>query len=76
MELQWTKRSLLLLMRLITSINFWDRYLAVNKRLGDKVWGYMELDQGGAKNKRITRAKLHDLGINPIPVWHLFKRWR
>ena len=48
----------------------WDRYIAVNKRLGDKVWGYMELDQGGAKNKRITRAKLHDLGINPIPVWH------
>ena len=48
----------------------WDRYLVVNKRLGDKVWGYMELDQGGAVNKRITRQKLHDLGINPIPVWH------
>ena len=48
----------------------WDRYVALVRRLGDKVWGYMELDQGGAKNKRITRAKLHDLGINPIPVWH------
>lgn len=48
----------------------WDKYVRINKRLGDKVWGYMELDQGGAKNKRITRQKLHDIGINPIPVWH------
>ena len=48
----------------------WNNYQKVNKRLGDKVWGYMELDQGGAHNKRITRSKLHDLGINPIPVYH------
>jgi hypothetical protein len=48
----------------------WDRYTNLVKKLGDKVWGYMELDQGGAVNKRITRQKLHDLGINPIPVWH------
>ena len=48
----------------------WDRYTNLVKRLENKVWGYMELDQGGAKNKRITRQKLHDLGINPIPVWH------
>lgn len=48
----------------------WDKYIKVMKRLGSQAWGYMELDQGGAKNKRITRQKLHDLGFNPIPIWH------
>lgn len=48
----------------------WERYTGLVKRFENRVWGYMELDQGGAINKRITRKKLHDLGINPIPVWH------
>lgn len=48
----------------------WTRYLEVVRRFGDRCWGYIELDQGGRDNKRITRAKLHDLGLNPIPVYH------
>lgn len=48
----------------------WDKYVAIINALGSKAWGFMELDQGGAVNKRITRQKLHDIGINPIPVWH------
>lgn len=37
---------------------------------GDRVWGTIELDQGGAANKRKTRARLEDLGLAPIPVYH------
>jgi hypothetical protein len=48
----------------------WSSYLAVHRLWGDKVWGYIELDQGGADNKRKTRAKLHDEGITPMPVYH------
>lgn len=48
----------------------WDRYLEVAERIGDRAWGYMELDQGGAEHKRITRGRLNDLGVFPIPVWH------
>lgn len=46
------------------------RYVELTKRWGDDLWGYIELDQGGAVNKRITRARLHDLGLDPIPVYH------
>lgn len=46
------------------------RYVELAQRWGDDLWGYIELDQGGAANKRITRAKLHDLGLDPIPVYH------
>lgn len=48
----------------------WDTYLAVHAKYGEKVWGMIELDQGGADRKRETRAKLADLGITPIPVYH------
>lgn len=48
----------------------WDKYLELVTSYADDLWGYVELDQGGAVNKRITRAKLHDLGLNPIPVYH------
>ncbi len=47
-----------------------DRYIELVSRWGDRLWGYIELDQGGAANKRITRARLHDLGLDPIPVYH------
>lgn len=45
-------------------------YLKVVDYLGDRAWGYIELDQGGMVNKRITRAKLEDHGVVPIPVYH------
>lgn len=47
-----------------------DRYIELVTRWGDRLWGYIELDQGGAANKRITRARLHDMGLDPIPVYH------
>lgn len=48
----------------------WGRYLELVNRYGDQLWGYIELDQGGRDQKRITRQKLHDLGVRPIPVYH------
>jgi hypothetical protein len=38
----------------------------------DRLSGYTELDQGGRDHKRRTRTRLHDLGLNPIPVYHPF----
>lgn len=49
-----------------------DRYVELATTYGDQLWGYIELDQGGATNKRRTRQRLHDLGLNPIPVYHPF----
>lgn len=49
-----------------------SRYLNIVQRYGDRLWGYIELDQGGMENKRRTRARLHDLGLRPIPVYHPF----
>lgn len=46
------------------------QYVDITTRYGDQLWGYIELDQGGALNKRKTRAKLEDLGLRPIPVYH------
>lgn len=48
----------------------WKAYLTTFDRYSDRAWGWIELDQGGAVNKRITRAKLNDLGIFPMPVYH------
>lgn len=48
----------------------WERYCKIVTRFGDRVWGYIELDQGGRENKKKTRAKLNDLGLKPIPVYH------
>lgn len=47
-----------------------DRYVHLAQQWGDQLWGYIELDQGGKENKRLTRARLHDLGLDPIPVYH------
>lgn len=48
----------------------WTRYLRLVQKLGAESWGYIELDQGGVENKRRTRAKLEQLGLRPIPVYH------
>ena len=40
-----------------------DRYCKLIKRLGDKVWGYIEVDQGGRENKIKTRKRLEDLSL-------------
>lgn len=49
-----------------------NRYVRLHERFGDRLWGIIELDQGGAVRKRETRKRLHDLGIDPIPVYHPF----
>jgi hypothetical protein len=46
------------------------RYVTLVQRYGDRLWGFVELDQGGAVNKRRTRAGLENLGIIPMPVYH------
>lgn len=48
----------------------WDTYVKVAADYEDVLWGYIELDQGGAANKRRTRAKLEALDLRPIPVYH------
>lgn len=49
-----------------------DKYCSLIDRLRHKVWGYIEIDQGGRENKIKTRARLEELGITPIPVYHPF----
>lgn len=49
-----------------------DRYVYLCRRYGDRLWGYIELDQGGMANKRRTRARLEDMDLRPIPVYHPF----
>jgi hypothetical protein len=49
-----------------------ERYVSILSAVGDKVWGYIEIDQGGRENKIKTRAKLEALGLRPIPVYHPF----
>lgn len=48
----------------------YERYVYLARTFGDDLWGYAELDQGGKENKRVTRAKLEDLGLAPMPVYH------
>lgn len=48
----------------------YGRYVQLVRRYGDRLWGYIELDQGGAANKRRTRARLEAEGITPMPVYH------
>jgi hypothetical protein len=50
----------------------YKRYCSIIETLGDLVWGYIEIDQGGRENKRKTRAKLEAQGFRPIPVYHPF----
>ena len=47
-----------------------DTYVELVNEYGDRLWGYNELDQGGMANKIRMRAKLEDLGLAPIPVYH------
>jgi hypothetical protein len=48
----------------------YDRYVELVGRYGDRLWGFIEPDQGGAANKRRTRARLEGDGIIPMPVYH------
>ena len=49
----------------------WDRYCDLITRFADRVWGFIELDQGGAINKRKTRARIEkETGLIPVPVYH------
>lgn len=49
----------------------WDRYCDIATRYSDRLWGFIELDQGGADNKRRTRARLEkETGLAPMPVYH------
>lgn len=48
------------------------RYLEVVKKYEDRLWGYVELDQGGMTNKIKTRERLEAHGLRPMPVYHPF----
>ncbi len=48
----------------------WETYTKLVTQFEDRLWGYIELDQGGAENKKKTRAKLEGIGLRPIPVYH------
>ena len=48
----------------------YDTYVEVCTELGDQLWGYNELDQGGRENKIRIRHQLEGLGLKPIPVYH------
>jgi hypothetical protein len=49
----------------------WNNYCEIITRFSDRLWGFIELDQGGAVNKRITRARIEkETGLVPIPVYH------
>lgn len=49
----------------------WDRYGEVTTRYKDRLWGAIELDQGGITHKPRTRARIEaEFGITPIPVYH------
>ncbi|MFI6447830.1 hypothetical protein [Kitasatospora sp. NPDC050543] len=47
-----------------------ERYVYLARTYGDRLWGYIELDQGGLVHKRAQRASLRELGLSPIPVYH------
>ncbi|WP_406205344.1 hypothetical protein OH807_30690 [Kitasatospora sp. NBC_01560] len=47
-----------------------ERYIYLARTYGDWLWGYIELDQGGLLHKREQRARLQELGLSPIPVYH------
>jgi hypothetical protein len=52
--------------------SLYDRYCSIITKYKDQLWGAVELDQGGRRNKVVTRAKLEsDIpGFIPIPVYH------
>lgn len=50
--------------------SLYSHYVALVNRYGDRLWGYIELDQGGRERKIETRAGLEAQGLAPIPVYH------
>jgi hypothetical protein len=49
----------------------WDRYAALTTTYADRLWGIVELDQGGVTHKPRTRQRIEDeLHITPMPVYH------
>jgi hypothetical protein len=49
-----------------------ERYVTIMRQFGDRLWGYIEIDQGGRENKIKTRERLETMGLRPIPVYHPF----
>lgn len=47
-----------------------ERYLKLIREREKDIWGYVELDIGGAVHKARTRKRLESLGLAPIPVYH------
>jgi hypothetical protein len=47
-----------------------ERYVAVVRAHESDLWGYVEVDQGGAAAKRRNRQALEAEGLRPIPVYH------
>jgi hypothetical protein len=45
-------------------------YVEIVKRYESRLWGYIEMDQGGRENKRRTRRRLEKMGLRPMPVYH------
>ncbi len=50
--------------------DLFERYVRLCKAHESRLWGYIELDQGGRENKIRTRARLEAMGLRPIPVYH------
>ncbi len=49
----------------------WERYGEVSQRYADRLWGAVELDQGGVEHKPRIRARIEtEFGITPMPVYH------
>lgn len=49
----------------------WDRYGQLVDRFGERLWGGIELDQGGREHKSRTRGRVEtEFGFVPIPVYH------
>ena len=48
----------------------YDRYVELVKRYEKRLWGYIELDQGGRACKIETRKGLEKIGLRPMPVYH------
>lgn len=51
----------------------YDAYCTIATRFADRLWGVVELDQGGAEAATATRARITaDTGLVPMPVYHPF----
>lgn len=49
----------------------WDTFGEIAQAYGPRLWGMIELDQGGAETKRATRARIEaEFGVVPMPVYH------